>query len=462
MDNRYDAIDLNVAIPAAYLSNVGGGLYDTNDKYLFGSGFVGAVGASTLFSKDKTSKNILTPKLADINIAGGVKGLTGDPSVFLVSTAYASDGTLKITELDKVSEDEFNAWVKANNYDLGTMYFWYVHKIGGSTVYYIEKDGAVVIKEDWTLYSDNVVDVSTDVPDHAYIDFKLVAHDAATFVDSTGKKHFLNGAFDEITFNFIGAAVDEQSKTDTHHAIDTNDYHFGFWGYCDTEDWETIVGFSGSWTGDAKVTTSETNSCGIEEFTTEVKDAEATIDALYRVYGCIVEDVYDPHPIEDKTVCDLVRSITIDFDNTDARIVDIKADPNVIVSNIKIGLPFAGTKVVDAATGEAFVDANGDPVKAVDPATAVVNPIQVSFEFKDSVGTKYEFVIEIEQVKYVVEGYTCYTYTAEFVSETITPGEGVVIKAATPDLVDKYVNDVLQIAAIAPKGWVNKTDDIWG
>jgi hypothetical protein len=356
-DVPYDAVRLNVALPGAY---------ESGSKYVFGHGTMKGY-EDVLWSADKVSQKILShnDKLVPATLGKEVKGLTGGTSVYLVSTYDGLYGGTKF-ELDKISDKEFAAWLEKNNYDAATVSFWYVHTVGGNTVFYIAADGDAFIKEDYTLKTSNLVDVTNDTTkDYAYIE-TILGGTQKEYVDDNEKKYTVDATIDNITLDFIGASVAEK-KTDTHHAIDTNDFHFGYMGYCDTEDWETDVTLS------------------------IADDANE-----YRIYGSIFTLEYDPHNI-DETVCDLIKAVKINLATEDAKIVNVTTGK--VVENAKFSL--------------IQLDDTGKAQK-----------ITVKVVVKDSNGTKYDFTIEITPTLTVVNGYDTYTFEAKYVSgkTSITAG----------------------------------------
>ena len=275
-DARYDAVRLNLAVPGAYLSGA---------KYLFGHGIVGT-SADILFSADKTSLEILSPYLAPAGLK--VKGLTGGTSVFLVSTAEASDGTTKITEVNKISDKEFAAWVEDGNLDLTTMYFWYIHTIGGNTVYYIAADQNTLVTEKFTMAGSDALVVETADP--AEINNGATDVDTALIkVTADGVRTKFNdvvigATIDTLTFYFDDNLLDPHGFTITgedHNAIFLDSFEFGDDNQCKANNWNTNV-----W--------NNTN----------------VADEYDRVVGTLASIPYAPHGT-DGSKCDLIQGIKI-------------------------------------------------------------------------------------------------------------------------------------------------------
>jgi hypothetical protein len=342
-DIPYDAARLNYAV---------GGAYESGSKYVFGHGTIKdtlpdgtAIDYSgILWDADKVSQKILSynTKLVPAKLGKEVKGLTTGTDVYLVSTYEGLYGATKI-ELDKIGKDDFAAWAK--NLDLTTIYFWYVHNVGGKTIFYIQKTGTPVASDTIAISTKNVINVSNATPDYAYISSTIkgvadrkgitpekLAEDLAKNPEADLDK-IVAATFDTLEIEFIG-----QATGDTHHAIDTNDYHFGKYGMCEKEDWETKIVVDGK---------------------------------TYRLVGSITEIPYEKHDVED--ACELIRAIEVPLNGQ-------YTDGTKVYSFKDIVAP----EYVKDADGEYVLDSNGKKI--------IANPvINFTVIVKDSNGTEYTF-----------------------------------------------------------------------
>jgi len=290
-DIPYDAVRLNYAVPGAY---------ESGSKYIFGHGTINEVldadKKPILWDKDKVSKELLSnnPKLVPAGV-GKVKGLTGGTSVFFVYTEAGAYGLTKM-EVEKITDKQFLAWAEGK--DFATIYFWYVHTVGGNTVFYIMVDGDELEKVTYDKPSANALIVDSgrganalnEDDKHAY-----AIHDADTaLIKATANitEWRRNGVLDpksesitinSLTFYFADHTDDAHGFTvssEDHKAIFHDSFEFGDSVECVKNDWNTAVSLNADYTN------------------------------YQRVPGNIMNTVYTPHG-EDGSTCTMIDSVTV-------------------------------------------------------------------------------------------------------------------------------------------------------
>jgi len=271
-DIPYDAVRLNYAVPGAY---------ESGSKYIFGHGTINEVLDGTtpiLWDKDKVSKKILSynPKLVPAGV-GEVKGLTGGTSVFFVYTSDGAYGSTKM-EVEKITDKQFTEW--AADKDLATVYFWYVHTVGGNTVFYIMVDGDVLKTFDDTIKADNALVVKTG---NTPYDEDTALINATANVTKTTRNDVLEAlTIKSLVFEFNDNTKDAHGFTITgedHNAIYLDSFEFGDNHECTKNDWNTAVTYDGD-----------------------------TANYL-RVVGTLETKPYDPHAEEGG--CEMIKAVKV-------------------------------------------------------------------------------------------------------------------------------------------------------
>jgi hypothetical protein len=277
-DIPYDAARLNYAV---------GGAYESGSKYVFGHGTIKdtlpdgtAIDYSgILWDADKVSQKILSynTKLVPASLGKEVKGLSSGTSVYLVSTYPGLYGAEKF-ELDKISKDDFAAWAKG--LDLASISFWYVHNVGGKTIFYIQAKGDALKTFEDTIKATNAIIVETG-HDYEY-DKDTALIKATANVEKTTRNDVIEAmTIKSLVFKFDDNASDVHGFTITgedHNAIYLDSFEFGDNHECTKNDWNTAVVYDN--------------------------------DEVYkRVVGTLETITYDPHAEEGG--CEMIKGVIV-------------------------------------------------------------------------------------------------------------------------------------------------------
>jgi hypothetical protein len=292
-DDGYAASVLNTTINGAYRSN---------KTYRFGNhtGFEldGTIAAANkmsflldYFDKKEFSKKVLSPDFGKNVTVNGKTYPVADLSaaglkVILVST----DDKDRIDSLMGVTKDQLiDEATKLGLYDKDNkkldprVGFWYIYDVDtDKTVVYITFDGLVAVPD-----VVEETDITVKAKNHVKVDTKNTVNDKDTaFVDAKAVITYktVNDVLTSLTlkgleFNWTGAFT-----KDTHRAVDVDKFHFGNYGYCKLEDWNTAI--------------------SVDEDYVNYK----------RLVGSIDVDLYDPQ-FDDNTECDFIKDIGLDMSN---------------------------------------------------------------------------------------------------------------------------------------------------
>jgi len=286
---RYDACDLDVASGWICQKSLNGAItaaYKSGAKYLYGHGNFGAF--AKLWDKAEVSKKLLSSRVVTTAPAGFQVGdlSSNGTSVFLVDTVTELD-TLpagqheKFGNIEKITDKEFDAWLKANNFDLASLSYWWIYDTANkSTVFYILKDGESLVKEPWEEDAANALVVKTAKEKYDEDTALITSTAYGTVTKRDGVAEALS--ISKLYFEFADNLKDAHKFTITgedHNAIYLDSFEFGDNFECTKNDWNTAVTYDG-----------------------------ATADYV-RVVGTLETTPYAPHAEEPG--CDMIKGVTV-------------------------------------------------------------------------------------------------------------------------------------------------------